>query len=177
MSIVIAGAFVIATFLVVALLTFGTVLGTSTNQGASLQEASDRQAGQVAGVIAITSTSAANSGEGTNITVTGDNTGAMSYGSFSAMDVLAKYTNSTGDQEIKRLAYVCKQLCGNPGNPGDNEWTIFSINPDSYNPKMWDPNENATISLRVVPSVKTGTSGTVAVVVPDGISDSAYFNN
>ncbi len=156
---------------------FSAVLGTTSAQGSSLTEAADMRIGQVTGALSIGSTSAIDSGNGTNITVTGDNTGAMSYGNFSQVDVLTKYTDTTGDQVAKRLAYVCKQLCGDPGDPGDNQWTITGINPDSYNPKMWDPDETLTIVLRVAPKVKTGTSGTAAVGAPGGVSDSAYFKN
>ena len=177
MSIVIAGAFVMATFLLVAMIIFTTVLDTTTTQGSSLSEASDLRVSQVAGTISIASTAAADSGDGTNITVTGDNVGAMSYANFSDLDVLAKYTNSTGYLEAKRLAYICKQLCGGSGDPGDNQWTVSSISPDSYNPKMWDPDEKAIVKLRVVHPVKTGTSGTVVVVVRGGVFDSAYFTN
>lgn len=177
MSIVIAGALVMGTFLLVAMFLFGTVLGTTTTQGSSLSEASELRVSQIAGTISIVSTGAVDSGDGTDITVTGDNVGAVSYANFSDLDVLAKYINSTGDLEAKRLAHVCKQLCGSSGDPGDNQWTVSSITPDSYNPKMWDPDEEVVIKLRVVPSVKTGTSGTVVVVVRGGVSDSAYFTN
>ncbi len=177
MSIVISGALIIVTFLLVSMLIFNTFLGTTTTQGASLRDASEFQAAQVAADISITSTSASDSGGGTKITVTGDNDGSASFGVFSQMDLLTKYTNSTGDQEIKRLAYVCKELCGGTGDPGNDQWTISSISPDSYNPKMWDPDEVATIVMKVVPVVKSGTSGTVAVVVPGGVTDSAYFTN
>ena len=167
----------IGAFLVVVMLTFGTVLVTTTTQATSLSEASEVKAAQVGAVIAITSTSTGDVVGGTEITVVVDNSGATSYGDISQLDVLAKYTNSTGDQEVGRLVYVCKQLCGNPGNPGNDEWTVSTISPDSYNPRMWDPDETATLSLKVAPKVKSGTSGTVVVVLPEGVSDSAYFNN
>ena len=177
MSIVISGAMVMAIFLLVAMLTFSTVLGTTTTQGTSLREASDLRVGQVTGTIFITSATAIASGDGSNVTVTADNTGAISYANWSELDLLTKYTNSTGDQEVKRLDYTCKQLCGDSGGPGDNQWTVSSLSPDSYNPKMWDPDETAIIDLRLVPAAGAGTQGTVAVVVPGGVSDSAYFTN
>ena len=177
MSTVISGTLVIVVFLLVASLTFGAVLGTTSTQGASLRDASESRVSQVAAAISISSTLAADSSGGTHITVTVANTGTISYGDFSNMDVITKYLNSTGDQEVKRLVYVCKDLCGAPGNPGDNQWTISGISPDSYNPKMWDPDESATMLLRVVPVVKAGSSGTVVVVVPGGVSDATYFSN
>ena len=142
-----------------------------------MREASKLRVVQTGGALSITSTSAVDSGGGTEITVSVVNTGSRSYGNFSQVDVLTEYTNSTGDREVKRMTYVCKQLCGGTGDPGDVQWTVTSIAPDGYNPKMWDPDETSTIKLRAVPPVKVGTSGTVAVVVAGGVSDSAYFSN
>ena len=132
----------------------------------------------MAGNISITFTSTGDVAGGTSITVIVDNSGAISYssGDISQVEVLTKYTNSTGDQELKRLVYVCKDVCGLSGSLGDDEWTTTGFSPDSFNPKMWDPDETATLSLKVVPAVKVGEVGTVAVVVPGGVSDSAFFN-
>ena len=177
MSIVISGALVITTFLLVSLLTFNAMLGTSTSQSTSLMEASDSRADQVTGEISINSVSALDSGDGTNMTLGTSNKGAISYAQISNMDVLARYTSSTGDLEVKRLSYVCRQLCGDSNDPGDNQWTISSVSPDSFNPKMWDPDETATIVLRTVPVVKSGTSAAVVVVVPGGVTDLAYVSN
>ena len=177
MSIAISGTFVMVVFLLVSMLTYEAILGTTATQGTSLQEASEARLAQVGATISIASTSAADSGDGTNVTVLIDNSGAISYGQIADMDVLTKYTNSTGDLEIKRLDYVCKQLCGDSTDPAANQWTVSSISPDSYNPKMWDPDERATVFLRLSPLVKASTSGTVVVAVPGGVSDSAYFTN
>ena len=177
MSIAISGTLVMVVFLVVALLMFGTFLDTTSTQGASLNEASDLRASQVTGTVSITSTVAVDSGDGTNVTMTADNTGAISYGDFSQVDLLAKYTNSTGDQEVRRLNVVCKQLCGDATDPDDNQWAITIISPDGYNPKMWDPDETINVSIRLAPPVKSGDSGTLVLVVPGGVKDSAYFTN
>ena len=177
MSIVISGAFIIITFLLVTLVIFNTFLGTTATQGASLAEASDFRVSQVAGIISITSTNAVDSGGGTNITVVVNNPGSISYSNFSQTDLLVNYTNASGGEEVKRLSYICKQLCGGTGDPGDNQWTISGFSPDSYNPKMWDPDESATVPVRVVPVVKSGSQGTVALAMPSGVSDSAYFTN
>ena len=183
MSIVIAGAFVTVTFLLAAVVIFNTVLGTTSTQGASLREASDLRVSQVGGNISISSTSTGDTGGGTTLTLVVDNPGAISYigndfnGDFSHMDVLAEYTNVTGSQEVKRLSYVCKALCGTSGSPSGNEWTITGLSPDTFNPKIWDPDETATISSKLSPKVKTGVAGKVVVVVPDGVSDSAFFND
>ena len=177
MSVAISGGFVIVTLLVVSLLAFGTFLTVSTTQGSSLRDASKSRTDQVAGSISISSTTTGDVVGGTLVTAVVDNPGAISYGTFSDLDLVVEYTNTTGDQETRRLDYVCRQLCGDSTDPGNNEWTVSNISPGSYNPKMWDPDETASISMKVVPKVKGGSSGTVVVVVPGGVSDSAYFNN
>ena len=156
---------------------FTTVLGTSTTQGTSLREASDTRVDQVAGAISITSVTTADSASRTDITVTGDNTGALSYRDFDLTDVLVDYINTTGDRVAKRLAYICKQLCGLSTDPGNNEWTVTGISPDTFNPNMWDPDETATMLLRVVPKIQASTTATVAVAVRGGVSDSANVSN
>lgn len=183
MSVVIAGSFVIVTFLLAAVVIFNTVLGTTSTQGASLREASDLRMSQVGGNISISSTSTGDTGGGTTITIAVDNPGAISYigdsfnGDFSRMDLLVDYTNTTGGQEVRRLTYVCKELCSTAGGPSANRWTITGLSPDTFNPKIWDPDETVTISSTIAPAVKTGVPGKVVVVVPDGVSDSAFFNN
>ena len=178
MSIAIPGALVIVTFLLTVMLTFSAVLGTTTTQGTSLQEAADVRVAQVAGELSIISTSTGDVSGGTSITVTVENAGAISYssGDISKVDVLTKYNNATGDQVLTRLSYLCTDVCGASGSPGDDEWTTTGFSPDIFNSKMWDPDETATLSLKVVPAVGTGEVGTVVVAVPGGVSDSAFFN-
>lgn len=171
----VAGAFIIGTFLVVAALSFTDILGTSATQDDSLRQASELRASQVTAGISVSSTSAVASGGGTDVTVLVYDEGSSSYADFSQMDVLVQYTTDTGDWEVKHLEYVCMQLCGGSGDPGQDEWTISSISPDTYNPNVWDPDETATLLLRVVPAAQAGTSATVLVVVPEGIYQSAYF--
>lgn len=183
MSIVIAGTFVIVTFLLAAVLIFNAVLGTTSTQGASLRDASKLRAAQLVGNISIASTSTGGAGSATTVTAVVSNPGATSYsgkassGDFSHMDVLVKYKNTTGGQLVKRLTYVCKALCGVGGSPANDEWTISGLSPDTFNPNIWDPGESATISSKISPKVKPGIPGSIVVVVPDGVSDSAYFNN
>ena len=53
---------------------------------------------------------------------------------------------------------------------------ISSITPFDTDPDTWDPGETAKISYDLVPAPKVGTKGTVGVVVPGGVQDSAYFD-
>ena len=176
MSVAISGGFIIITLLLVALLTFGTFLGTSTTQGESLREAAKVRAEQATGSISIKSLSTSDLPSATLVTGVVENPGAVSYGDFSDLDLMVSYT-STGGKVAKRLDHVCLQLCGSTGDPGDNQWSITNISPDSYNPKMWDPDETVDISLSLVPKVQTGTSATLVLGVSGGVTDSAYFTN
>ena len=177
MGTVISGAMIVGALLTVSLLIFSTFLTSSATQATSVQYASDAVIQQTNGVISITSTGAADTGDGTSITGDISNTGSISYSTFSELDVLVRYTDSTGDQVAKRLQYVCKDLCGDSTDLGSNKWTVSSISPDGYNPKMWDPDEKVVLELKADPTVKSGTSGILVVVVPGGVLDSAYFNN
>ena len=177
MSVVIAGVLIIGTFLLVAWTISATVLDTGTTQATALRQASELRADRLGTLISITSVTSLDSGDGTNLTVVVKNTGAVSVSKFTDMDVLVQYTTPPGDLAIKRLSYVT-------GTSGNDEWSlcsgdplVCSISPDVFNPNIWDPDEAATISLRVVPLVKVGTSGTVVVVVPEGVSDSTTFAN
>ena len=86
----------------------------------------------------------------------------VSFGDFSEIDFLVSYDLTTGDS-TRRLAYT-------------SEWTVSSITGDNTNPNVWDPEETATFSFSLAPEPKVGTKGTIAVAVPGGISDSAYFD-
>ena len=165
------------TFLVVVAFTFTDVLGTSATQDASLREASELRASRVAAALSISNTSGSASGGGTDVTASVYNQGSSSYGDFSRMDVLVQYTTDTGDREVQHLKYVCKELCGGAGNPDQGEWTVSGIDPDTYNPKMWDPDEVITVDILVSPAVKSNTAVLVAVVTPWGISDTSAVTN
>ncbi len=156
MSAVISGGLIISLFILVAMLISSTFLTTSDTQATSLKEISKLRIDQIGGDISITSTIAANSGDGTNVTLAVNNPGSIGYGDFSQVDVVIDYTNTTGDQEVRRLTYVCRQLCGNSADPGDNQWTVTSLVPDGYSPKMWNPDEVANMTLNSFPRSRVG---------------------
>ena len=156
MTTVIAGALVTAVFLVVVVLAFTTVLLTTADQTESLDIAWELQADRLKTRVSISSTC------GTKATVRNGSKG-VSFDDFSKIDVFARYISTTGDTIAKRLAYP-------------SEWTVSSISGDNFNPNVWDPGEVATLDFTLLPEVQAGTKGTVAVAVPVGIYDSAYFD-
>ena len=101
-----------------------------------------------------------------------DNIGSQSVQSFNEMDVIVRYTDSADATVLKYLAY-------SDGGAGDNQWTnpVTGITPDTFNPRMWDPDETMTIELRVAPSVKPGTSALVVVNTPKAARDQTSISN
>ena len=168
MSMAISAILTISALLATAVTLTGAFLNSSAAQAAAVREAWNMEEKQLDTAFAITSASAEDSGEGTRVTLMVSNTGNRGFGTFSNMDVLVVYTTSLGDQEIKRLPYVT-------ATPSSNEWTVSAVSPGTFHPNMWDPDETATITLQVVPPAEAETLGTVVVVGPTGVSDSAYF--
>ena len=102
-----------------------------------------------------------------------DNTGSQSVQSFNEMDVIIQYTDTTDATVLKYLTY-------NDGGAGENQWTnpvTGGITPDTYNPRMWDPDETMTIKLRVLPLVKLGTSALVVVNTPKAARDQTLVSH
>ena len=170
MGSLVSGLLVMATLIFSSMVVFSTLLNTGTTQGITLLEATEDRRAQLATLISITSTSGGDSGGATDITITVDNTGAELVSDFSDMDMLVRYTRPSGSLEIKRLTYVS-------GAPNNDQWTVTTLAPDSFNPNIWDPDEVATLDLKVSPPVKNGTTARLVVVTPRGVYDSAYFTN
>lgn len=170
MSSVLAGALVIT-----LLLTSLPLLLGSLTAGVLVQTEAGRKAwaggeGRILGIVEITSVTAMDDAGGTNVTVEMENTGNAAYAEFERMDVFVRYVRVNGEQLVGPLDYQ-------PGSAGNGEWTIDAIAPDGLHPGMWDPGEAATLAFRVVPPLKKGKAGTVAVVMPNGVRDAAYFTH
>ena len=170
MGMVISGVLLTATMLLTAMTISGTILQTGATQAVSLNQALEVRGEQLGTSVTIISTAAQTTGGGTEVTVVVKNAGAVSVSAFPDMDVLAQYTTQTGDSVLKRLTHVT-------GAPGSDEWSLCagvpmacSISPDTFNPNIWDPDEEATLILKLVPPMKNNTTGSVVVVMPSGVS-------
>jgi len=172
MSALIAGVLIIATFLMASVLMFGTFLTSSSTQAQSLKDLGQLNSERAGSAISITSATVTSTGSGTNMTVLVDNTGSQSVGNFAQMDVIVQYTDSDDVQVGKYLTYLALGL-------GDNQWTnpVTGITPDTFNPRMWDPDETLTINLRVVPAIKAGTSALVVINTPWATGDQTSVSN
>ena len=159
MSNAITGSFLISFFLLITMAMFSGLLGTTAEQTDALRETSQIRGERLRTLVSITSTARCKV-----YTATVQNESSqVSFGDYSKMDVLARYTDSTGDIVSQHLDY-----------PAD--WTISSITPNNGGTSTWDPGETATFSITLVPDPKPNTKGTVLVAVPGGIHDSAYFD-
>ena len=174
MSIVISGVLIISSFLLASVLMFGSFLTTSSTQAESIRDLGKLNQQKAGSEISITSgiVTASITGSHTDITLLVDNIGSQSVQSFDEMDVIAQYTDSADATVLKYLAY-------SDGGPGVNQWTnpVTGITPDTFNPRMWDPDETMTIKLRVAPPVKQGTSALVVVNTPKASRDQTSASN
>ncbi len=175
MSIVISGVLIISSFLLASVLMFGSFLTTSSTQAESIRNLGRLNQQKAGSEIRITSgtVTASVTGSGTDMTLLIDNTGSQSVQSFDEMDVIVQYTDITDTTVLKYLTY-------NDGGAGENQWTnpaTGGITPDTYNPRMWDPDETMTIELRVLPLVKQGTLALVVVSTPKAAGDQTLVSN
>ena len=151
-----------------------TVLGIGIGQQKSLDTAARTSNIRLRTSISISEVSAENQESTTDVTVQVCNSGSVRIVDMSEMDVFVSYPD-TDDNDIRRyLEYTS-------GTPGNNQWTVSSISPDTFNENIWDPDETATLGIVLSPAMKEdkhkeGITGVVLLVTPTGITDSAYFD-
>ena len=164
MTVVIPGMLVMSTFLIVATLIFTTALNMGRPQAISMLEAADEHSERLATVISIVSVTGDNPVIGLV-----DNDGSTIIGDVGMMDVFLQYIPSTGSEPVaRRFTYAVS-------NPSDNQWTINSYSPDTFNPGLWDPSEQVELELRPVPAAKAASTATLVVATPNGATDSRSF--
>ena len=97
------------------------------------------------------------------MTVVVDNTGSESVFIFAQMDVILQYTDASDNTTLTYLDF-------NSVSAGANEWTVptTGVQPDSFNPNVWDSDEVLTLDIQVSPSIKSGTDAHIVVVTPQG---------
>jgi len=173
MSTLVPGMLVMITLLLSSALLFSSFLSSATSQAGSLRELAQSREAQVRSSIDITSAAVVTTyATGTDVRVLVDNVGAQSVAEFNRLDVIVQYTDPSDNPVRKYLGYSSSGMA-------DNQWTnsASGITPDSFNPRMWDPDEVFTIDLRVVPAIKTGTSAVVVVATPQAASDQTTVPN
>lgn len=119
-----------------------------------------------------------NPGSGSDVNVSINNTGAMKIlkSEFKRIDVFVYYHNYTAGENIT----IHRWIPYNDTNYSalqDNEWTVVDITPDLINPRIFDPDEQMKIVIRVDPAINsTNPNGNwTKIVMPNGVSASKYF--
>ena len=171
MGILIAGILVITTLLISASIMTGSFLNTSVDQVQALKELAVVNKRLAGTALNITSASVDTPGSG-DLTVTVDNTGSESVIRFKDMDVILQYTDEDDKVTLTYLDYTDSGL-------SNNQWTVptTGVQPNTFNPQVWDSDETLTLDLKVDPAIKSGTPGVVVVGMPLGVTDQTALTN
>ena len=165
MGIIISGLVVITMLLAASGVMFSTFLDSSVSGAQSLKDLTQVKLQRLGSSLDISS-AVFDSGSAQDLTVNVNHTGSQSVARFADMDVIVEYTNTSNDPALTRLKYNAAAI-------GNNEWTVTAtgVQPDSFNPRFWDPDESLVIDMRVDPAVKSGTSALIVVGSPWAVSD------
>ncbi len=150
---------------------FGSLLNSSVEQTQSLKDLAVVNKQLAGSALNITSAVVDTPG-GADVTVVVDNTGSESVFVFSQMDVILQYTDTSDNTTLTYLTF-------DSASAGANEWTVpvTGVQPDSFNPNVWDSDEVLTIDIQVSPNIKAGTSAHVVVGTPQGVADQSDLTN
>lgn len=109
------------------------------------------------------------------INVTINNTGSTSIlnSRFKHIDLFVYYHPVGGGGDQERLFIWLPYTETLP--PENNTWTSVSIEPDIINPRIFDPDEQMLISIRVHPAINTTKTNWLKIVTPNAVYDSKHF--
>ena len=171
MGTILGGFIVISSFLVASALMFNSFLVGSLAQSQSMKDMTRTNSSREGSGLNITGAAVYTAG-GSDVWVHEDHTGSQTVADFSEMDVIIQYTDTSDNLILNHLGY-------NAGGLDDNEWTVgvTGVQPDSFNPRMWDSDEELTVDLRVSPAIKAGTTAWVVVATPWGVNDQSSITN
>ena len=163
MSEAIPGIIVTATFLLLSALTFLFLTEVWSDQSGLIQASTAQQVEYTNTSISIQPDNIAMDLGCNTLTAPVDNTGQTLVASFSEMDLLADYTDTSSAEVVNHLEYT-------------TDWTLASLSPDTRDPNQWNPAETATFEVPISPPIQFDSSGTLVVVTPAGVTDSSYFS-
>jgi archaellum component FlaF (FlaF/FlaG flagellin family) len=168
---ILGGFIVISSFLVASALMFNSFLVRSLAQSQSMKDMTQTNSRREGSGLNITGAAVYTAG-GSDVWVHVDHTGSQSVADFSEMDVIIQYTDISDNLTLTYMGY-------NAGGLDDNEWTVgvTGVQPDSFNPRMWDSDEELTVDIRVSPAIKAGTTAWVVVATPWGVNDQSSITN
>ena len=171
MGTLLTGFAVISVFLVASALMFYSFLIGSVTQAQSLKELVRANTEREGSSLNITGAAVYSAG-GSDVWAHVDNTGSQSVADFFQMDLIIQYTDTSDNLRLSYLDY-------NAGGLDANKWTVSAtgVQPDSFNPRIWDSDETLAIDLRLSPNIKAGTAALVVVGTPWGVSDQSSVTN
>lgn len=107
-------------------------------------------------------------GTGFLVEVPIDVSGGTLISAYTRMDVIVEYHTLAGTRVVASLDYV-------GGAPGAGQWTVASITPDIFDPRVINPGERAVLQLRLANELGAGYVNRVTVAAPNGTRISATF--
>ena len=134
MSEAIPGIIVTATFLLLSALTFLFLTEVWSDQSRLIQASTAQQVEYTNTSISIQPDNIAMDLGCNTLTAPVDNTGQTLVASFSEMDLLADYTDTSSAEVVNHLEYT-------------TDWTLASLSPDTRDPNQWNPAETATLRV------------------------------
>ena len=138
MSESIPGALITATFLLLASFTAIFLIDVWTDHSALAGQVSLQQVERTNTTIALRSDKTYMDLGCNALLAVANNTGRTAITEFSRMDVLADYRDTSDTKVTIHPAY-------------DADWTVASINPDTRDPNLWNPEEEATFTIPISP--------------------------
>lgn len=121
---------------------------------------------------AIDCTSANTTQDGNELLVSVQNKGQLPVGDFEHWDLIVEYTDNRSAGHARWLAYV-------PAAPGDNEWTVDSIEFDGQaeviEPGILNAGEVANLRACLKPTIGHDTINLATVATQNGIVSQIVF--
>jgi archaellum component FlaF (FlaF/FlaG flagellin family) len=133
--------------------------------GQSWQVMEDRLGQQARTELTVVSTQVDPSGA--NITVQLRNDGQTKVADYARMDVLVQYFTESAERYVTWIPYTSGAL-------GSNTWTVASIANDTFEPNVLNPGETLEMTIRINPTLGTGTTAWVIVSTENGVTATAY---
>jgi len=109
------------------------------------------------------------SADETGIFVSLKNTGSTKIGDFDYMDVIIKYSNTSGAVKTTWIPYQ------EDAGILENKWIAGNISPDLVNPGILDPGEEMRLQILLEDSLEKDSVNWLLVAAPNGAKASGYF--
>ena len=98
------------------------------------------------------------------------NKGSTKIGDYDYMDVIVKYSNTSGAAKTTWIPYQ------KDAGTLENRWTVGNISPDLVNPGILDPGEEMELQILLEDSPENESVNWLLVAAPNGAKASGYFN-